>query len=348
MVRRRTRTGARPASRRPCRPCRRVSKLKWPANAGRSRSRAPGGPRGRPSPPGRAATSGRRSRTHPRRAPRSRPGSRRRLRAVDDDQRAAGVGELGDRGRPAAPRPSSRARARATTSRVPRRDRGLEGRQGRRVVATVADVDEVQLDAARRAARRAAPGRRRARAVVVTTRSPASPVERPGDRRSCRRSWSGSGRSRPGRSSSDRRDSRPAPRPSAGGSRGQSSTCARPRRSSRVGDLGHRRRGLGRQRPDRAGVQVDAGGEGRAAPRGRPPAVPRRGGTGRPRPYDTDDDVAWPDPSILATTDWLAEQLGRPGIRVLDARWRPDGSAPAVHARRPHPGRRATSTGAPT
>lgn len=37
-------------------------------------------------------------------------------------------------------------------------------------------------------------------------------------------------------------------------------------------------------------------------------------------------------PEILATTDWLAEQLGRPGLRVLDLRWRPDGNAPAVHA----------------
>lgn len=37
-------------------------------------------------------------------------------------------------------------------------------------------------------------------------------------------------------------------------------------------------------------------------------------------------------PEILATTEWLAEQLGRPGLRVLDLRWRPDGSAPAVHA----------------
>jgi thiosulfate/3-mercaptopyruvate sulfurtransferase len=36
-------------------------------------------------------------------------------------------------------------------------------------------------------------------------------------------------------------------------------------------------------------------------------------------------------PEILATTDWLAEQLGRPGLRILDLRWRPDGSAPAVH-----------------
>jgi thiosulfate/3-mercaptopyruvate sulfurtransferase len=37
-------------------------------------------------------------------------------------------------------------------------------------------------------------------------------------------------------------------------------------------------------------------------------------------------------PEILATTEWLAENLGRFGVRVLDARWRPDGSAPAVHA----------------
>ncbi len=37
-------------------------------------------------------------------------------------------------------------------------------------------------------------------------------------------------------------------------------------------------------------------------------------------------------PEILATTEWLAEQLGRPGLRILDLRWRPDGSAPAVHA----------------
>jgi thiosulfate/3-mercaptopyruvate sulfurtransferase len=37
-------------------------------------------------------------------------------------------------------------------------------------------------------------------------------------------------------------------------------------------------------------------------------------------------------PEILATTDWLGEQLGRPGLRVLDLRWRPDGSAAATHA----------------
>ena len=37
-------------------------------------------------------------------------------------------------------------------------------------------------------------------------------------------------------------------------------------------------------------------------------------------------------PEILATTEWLAEQVGRPGLRVLDLRWRPDGSAAAAHA----------------
>lgn len=34
-----------------------------------------------------------------------------------------------------------------------------------------------------------------------------------------------------------------------------------------------------------------------------------------------------PRPDHLATTDWLSEQVGRPDVRILDARWRPDGSA---------------------
>jgi len=37
-------------------------------------------------------------------------------------------------------------------------------------------------------------------------------------------------------------------------------------------------------------------------------------------------------PELLATTDWLAENLGRNGVRVLDLRWRPDGTAHQVHA----------------
>ncbi len=37
-------------------------------------------------------------------------------------------------------------------------------------------------------------------------------------------------------------------------------------------------------------------------------------------------------PELLATPEWLAEHIGRPGVRVLDARWRPDGTAATVHA----------------
>lgn len=37
-------------------------------------------------------------------------------------------------------------------------------------------------------------------------------------------------------------------------------------------------------------------------------------------------------PEFLATTEWLAGQIGRPGLRVLDLRWRPDGGAASVHA----------------
>jgi thiosulfate/3-mercaptopyruvate sulfurtransferase len=35
-------------------------------------------------------------------------------------------------------------------------------------------------------------------------------------------------------------------------------------------------------------------------------------------------------PEILATTEWLAEHMGRAGVRIIDARWRPDGSAGEV------------------
>jgi len=35
-------------------------------------------------------------------------------------------------------------------------------------------------------------------------------------------------------------------------------------------------------------------------------------------------------PELLATTDWLAGQLGRPDVRIVDARWRPDGTATAA------------------
>jgi len=37
-------------------------------------------------------------------------------------------------------------------------------------------------------------------------------------------------------------------------------------------------------------------------------------------------------PELLATPEWLAEQLGRPDLRILDVRWRPDGTGAAVYA----------------
>lgn len=36
-------------------------------------------------------------------------------------------------------------------------------------------------------------------------------------------------------------------------------------------------------------------------------------------------------PELVASTDWLAENLGRPEVRVLDVRWRPDGTARSLH-----------------
>ena len=37
-------------------------------------------------------------------------------------------------------------------------------------------------------------------------------------------------------------------------------------------------------------------------------------------------------PELLASTEWLADQLGRPELRILDVRWRPDGTGRAAHA----------------
>jgi thiosulfate/3-mercaptopyruvate sulfurtransferase len=43
-------------------------------------------------------------------------------------------------------------------------------------------------------------------------------------------------------------------------------------------------------------------------------------------------------PELLASTDWLADNLGRPGLRVLDVRWRPDGTGSGVHGHGHIPG----------
>jgi thiosulfate/3-mercaptopyruvate sulfurtransferase len=45
-------------------------------------------------------------------------------------------------------------------------------------------------------------------------------------------------------------------------------------------------------------------------------------------------------PELLATTEWLAEHLGRQGVRVLDARWRPDGTGVNVYKAGQIPGAR--------
>ncbi|MDQ3871659.1 MAG: sulfurtransferase [Chloroflexota bacterium] len=43
-------------------------------------------------------------------------------------------------------------------------------------------------------------------------------------------------------------------------------------------------------------------------------------------------------PELLASPDWLAENLSRPGLRVLDCRWRVDGSAHRLYAQGHLPG----------
>jgi thiosulfate/3-mercaptopyruvate sulfurtransferase len=41
--------------------------------------------------------------------------------------------------------------------------------------------------------------------------------------------------------------------------------------------------------------------------------------------------VDYPRPELVATADWLAASLRRPDVRLLDVRWRPDGSGRAAH-----------------
>ncbi len=48
--------------------------------------------------------------------------------------------------------------------------------------------------------------------------------------------------------------------------------------------------------------------------------------------------ASFPRPELVATTTWLEENLGRPDVRVVDVRWRPDGSAARLHAESHIPG----------
>ena len=41
---------------------------------------------------------------------------------------------------------------------------------------------------------------------------------------------------------------------------------------------------------------------------------------------------AYARPELLASTEWLAENLGRPELRVVDVRWRPDGTGRQAYA----------------
>jgi len=35
-------------------------------------------------------------------------------------------------------------------------------------------------------------------------------------------------------------------------------------------------------------------------------------------------------PELLASTEWLTDELSRPDVRIVDCRWRPDGTGQAV------------------
>ena len=124
---------------------------------------------------------------------------------------------------------------------------------------------------------------------------------------------------------------------------GHWSGWARPTASSRAPLLVHRPLRLGRHRPAGPGVQVDPG-----RGRGQEPADGRdllrvgheRGHHARiisaalfaPVNPLGGTVAGFARPELLATPDWLAENLGRPDLRVLDLRWRPDSTAATLHA----------------
>ena len=40
--------------------------------------------------------------------------------------------------------------------------------------------------------------------------------------------------------------------------------------------------------------------------------------------------VGFARPELLASTEWLADELGRADVRIVDCRWRPDGTGSFV------------------
>ena len=306
-----------------------------PGAAGRELA---GGRRARPSPPDRAATSGRRPRRRRRPSPRVDGIAPTACAPSTATSAPRGVGELGDRARPAAPRRSSTARARSTTSRV----RGVIAASNAASVASSSPPSpmstNVDLDAAAPAARTAARGAPACSWRVVTARSPGRQSTAPAiafmpsvvewvsaiaadvggeHRRDARprlghplRGPRGSRRRGRGPWSSSQPASRPSPPRSRPGSARRSRCSGRCRRR---GDGSASRTAASRLR---IGHERDDHGR----------MIPTMSGLARPE--------------LLATTDWLAEQLGRPGVRILDVRWRPDGSGAGGPRARPHPGRR--------
>ena len=112
-----------------------------------------------------------------------------------------------------------------------------------------------------------------------------------------------------------------------------------PRRELVRRDLVHRGGRLSGDRTHRTRVQVDPGlegGEGRPD-RGQAVRIGReRGDHGRMIP--TMSGLARPE--LVATPEWVAENLGRQGVRILDARWRPDGTGVQVYRAGQIPGAR--------
>ena len=194
---------------------------------------------------------------------------------------------------------------------MPGGDRGIEGGERSRIVAVVPGIDDVDLGDAPIARRDERP---EPAEMLVPARDQPSTLatggrgQRPGVHRVCRRVGQGDGADV---AAEDRRDAGPSLRHPAQEVLERVRVCP-PDVAFPGGDLGHRGGRLRGQRPDGAGVEVDPGGEGRKRGSHRLELLGAgREGGDHGRMIPAMNGLARPE--ILATTEWLAEQLGRPG-----------------------------------
>ena len=253
-----------------------------------------------------------------------------RLGAIDDDERSAGMGDLGDggHGQDRARRPRDvRQRRRAGSAGVIAASKAAIVRASSPSSPDVEDLELRRSPVAQGV--QAARGRPGARRRVVTARSPG------------RQSMARVAAFMPSVVECIRATAETSvPMTAATPARASAQALEHVRHrvdvaSTRVafprGDLGHGGGRLGRKGSHRARIEVDPGTERRdRGPDGL--ELVRIGLEGAHHGRIIRSMEGWTRPEHLASTAWLADAVDRAGVRIVDARWRPDGSGRKLHA----------------